>query len=127
MSEFSGHFADGFRLLCPNCRNHPLFRTFFAMHPNCPGCGYVFEREAGYFIGAIYINMAITLPTLVGGYYLLDWYAGPALSTQFIIWGLFSVSFPVLFFRYSRGVWINLDYYFTHPKAPGKRSAGEKK
>lgn len=120
MNAFFQSLLNGIRLRCPNCPDQPLFRSFFGMNPACPDCGYVYEREDGYYIGAIYINMVVTLSIIVIGYYLLDGYAGLTLLTQFIVWGLFSAFFPLLFFRYSRGIWINLDYFFT----AGERSKG---
>ena len=73
----------------------------------------VYEREDGYFIGAIYINMTVTLLSVVLGYYAALWLFEPKLSSQIIFWGLFSAVFPVLFFRTTRGLWVNFDYYIT--------------
>ena len=35
------------------------------MHPSCPVCGLKFEREAGYFLGAMYISYGIGLIAIV--------------------------------------------------------------
>ncbi len=124
MSKFPAHLACGFRLLCPSCRNHALFETFLNMHRKCPGCGYVFEREEGYFVGAIYINIIATFAIILGGSGLMAWFFAPALMTLIVVWCIFAVLFPVFFFRYSRGVWLNLDHYFSNnDRPPGE--AGE--
>ena len=34
------------------------------MHERCPVCGLKFEREPGYFIGAMYMSYALTLPSM---------------------------------------------------------------
>lgn len=31
------------------------------MHERCPGCGLKFEREPGYFLGAMYISYGLGL------------------------------------------------------------------
>ncbi len=129
MSDFSGYLANGFRLRCPGCRNHPLFRSFFEMHRKCSGCGYAFEREAGYFVGAIYINIIATFAIILSGAGLMAWYLSPALVTMIAVWCFFSVLFPLFFFRYSRSVWLNLDHVFSK-KAPlpgetGKTAVGK--
>lgn len=113
MSDFSAYLANGFRLRCPGCRSHPLFRSLFEMHQKCSGCGYIFEREEGYFVGAIYINIITTFAIILSGAGLMAWYFSPALITLIAVWCIFSVSFPLFFFRYSRSVWLNLDRFFS--------------
>ena len=113
MSEFGRMLHNGVNLKCPAWRHEPLFHSFLRMPEKCGKCGYVYEREPGYFIGAIYINMIVTLLTVVLGFYAALWLLDPRLSNQIIFWGLFSVVFPVLFFRTTRGLWVNFDYYIT--------------
>jgi uncharacterized protein (DUF983 family) len=51
--------------LCPRCREGKIFRRsvwlFPPMHERCPACGLKFEREAGYFLGAMYISYGLGL------------------------------------------------------------------
>ncbi|MBA3431104.1 MAG: DUF983 domain-containing protein, partial [Actinobacteria bacterium] len=35
------------------------FRTYFEMEPRCDVCGYLFEREEGYWTGAMIVNIAV--------------------------------------------------------------------
>ncbi len=44
-------------------------RSWFTMPEACSVCGLRFERAQGYFVGAIYVNYAVTvvLTTLAGG------------------------------------------------------------
>jgi O-antigen/teichoic acid export membrane protein len=88
------------------------------MHAKCPRCGFVHEREPGYFIGAITINMAATFLIVIAGHYLALWLFEPRLISRIKFRGLFSVAFPVLFFRLSRGLWMNIDYTITGPSDP---------
>lgn len=41
---------------CPKCMAGPVWRTLWAMHKDCAHCGYVFEREIGYFSSAMVIS-----------------------------------------------------------------------
>jgi uncharacterized protein (DUF983 family) len=113
MSDFSETIQNGFRLKCPACREEPLFQSFFKMAAKCARCGYAYEREDGYFICAIYINMIVTLVTIVVGFNMAEWLIEPLLSSQMLFWGLFAAVFPPLFFRTSRGLWVNIDYFVT--------------
>ena len=57
-------WAGIFHHLCPRCRtgrifSTSIFRIFPRMHERCPACGLKFEREQGYFLGAMYFSYAI--------------------------------------------------------------------
>lgn len=41
---------------CPKCLSGPVWRTLWSMHAGCDHCGYVFEREIGYFSNAMVIS-----------------------------------------------------------------------
>ena len=58
------------RQMCPRCRSARIFRKsiftgFPRMHECCPNCGLKFEREQGYFLGAMYISYGLALITIV--------------------------------------------------------------
>jgi len=97
-------------LRCPRCGETPLFQGWFRMAPACRLCGLHFERAQGYFVGAIYVNYAVTTVLALGGFFLLWWRTDLAMSTQLALWGAFAVVFPLWFFRYSRSLWLALEY-----------------
>jgi uncharacterized protein (DUF983 family) len=110
----AGHaLARGARLRCPRCGRAPIFRGWFTMRPECLACGLRFERAQGYFVGAIYINYALTATIAIVGYLLLWRYADVSLAVQFAVWIPFVVLFPLWFFRYSRSFWLALEYFFN--------------
>lgn len=102
---------------CPRCGTAPLFRGPFSMYPDCLSCDLRFEREQGYFVGAIYINYAVTAVTAIVGYFALDRFISMSLAQQLILWSIYAVFFPLFFFRYSRSLWLTLDYMFN-PEIP---------
>jgi hypothetical protein len=87
------------------------------MHQRCPNCAIVFEREQGYFVGAIYINYAATTLIAIAGFLALDAWTSLSLPQQLLCWGTFAIFFPLFFFRYSRSFWLSLDYMFSPPTA----------
>jgi uncharacterized protein (DUF983 family) len=93
------------RLRCPRCGQGKMFDGFFTMRAECGFCRLKFEREQGFFVGAIYVNYAVTVLIAMPGFFLLDRY-GATLTHQFIFWGAFVVIFPLVFFRHSRSVWL---------------------
>ena len=98
------------RLRCPRCGATPLFRGWFRMAEACALCGLRFERAQGYFVGAIYVNYAVTVILAIGGFFLL--WAGLGLSTgaQLAVLVPIVVVFPLWFFRYSRSLWLALEW-----------------
>lgn len=103
--------ARGLRLRCPKCGEGKLFTRLFSMADACPVCGLDYRREQGYYIGAMYINYGITATVLLSiGIPLVDKAPLPAL-----LWplGIFSLLFPLWFFRYSRSLWLGIDLYIV--------------
>lgn len=98
------------RLRCPRCGETPLFRGWFRMADSCALCGLRFERAQGYFVGAIYVNYGVTVILAVAGFFLL--WAGLGLSTgaQLAVLVPMVVLFPLWFFRYSRSLWLAIEW-----------------
>ncbi|MEW6056605.1 MAG: DUF983 domain-containing protein [Bdellovibrionota bacterium] len=95
---------------CPHCRNGKVFSSLFSMNSNCPTCGFKFEREPGYFTGAMAFSYIIgfftILPTFLwmiySGNSLFYWIAVP--SAELII-------LSPWIYRYSRLLWLYADPY----------------
>jgi uncharacterized protein (DUF983 family) len=98
------------RLRCPRCGRAPLFRGWFTMNLVCAVCDLTFERAQGYWVGAIYVNYGVTVTIAVAGGFLLWARAGVDPVGQLALWIPFVVAFPLWFFRYSRSLWLGLEY-----------------
>ena len=83
------------------------------MHERCAACGLRYEREQGYFVGAIYVNYAATVAIAVGTVLGLDWAIGLTLAQQLTIGIALCALVPLVFFRYARSLWLSLDYLVT--------------
>jgi uncharacterized protein (DUF983 family) len=119
--------SAGLRLRCPRCSTGRLYRRPFSMNSHCLHCGLKFEREQGYFVGAIYINYAATVAIAVPGFFLLDAFTNMTIHQQLALWVPFAVIFPVLFFHHSRSLWLVLDHVFNPAQSlypvPPKKTA----
>ena len=93
------------------------------MHERCAVCGWRFEREQGYFVGAMYINYAVTVGLVLLGALLLGLYTSVTLMQQVVLWGTVSLLFPFVLFRHARGVWLSFDYVIN--PASDDRSEGD--
>ena len=83
------------------------------MHEQCTVCGLRYEREQGYFVGAIYINYAVTAMVAAGTVLLLDWAVGLTLAEELALGVALAALVPLGFFRYARSLWLSLDYLVT--------------
>ena len=80
------------------------------MHERCAVCRWRFEREQGYFVGAMYINYAFTVVIVLSGALLLGFFTSVTLTQQLVLWGSVSLLCPIVLFRHARGVWLGFDY-----------------
>lgn len=89
------------------------------MHEHCPRCGLEFEREPGYWVGAVVINTAIVFAT-----FLLV-FAGMTVATYpNVPWGLVlgvtigaNVLVPIIAYPLSRTIWLAMEMSW-HPLEP---------
>jgi len=96
------------------------------MYECCFVCQLRFEREQGYFLGAMYINYGITVVLALIGSFAFEWWTAPSLAQQLSLWIGFCALFPVLFFRHSRGLWLAFDHIFDPVEDQGLGDADDK-
>lgn len=81
------------------------------MNAACPECGLRFEREPGYFLGAMYysygISIAVAVPVAIVG-----WLAGWETRTVAFAGTGAMVLVAPLGFRLSRVLWLHMDQTF---------------
>jgi len=80
------------------------------MHERCVACGLRYEREQGFFVGAIYINYGVTVAVAVGVVLVLDWTLGLTLAQQLAIGVALGTLVPLAFFRHARSLWLVVNY-----------------
>ena len=113
MQKIFALLARGLRLKCPRCGVGRLYHRPFSMRAACLHCDLKFEREQGYFVGAIYINYAATVLIAVPGFFILDAFTDMTINQQLALWVPFAVIFPLLFFHHSRSLWLAIDHLFN--------------
>lgn len=104
-------FFRSCRLKCPRCGEDRIFSGWFRMEERCNACGLKYERAPGYFLGSIYFNYGMTALLVVILYFTI--YFGELMPTEYLFWSMivFSILFPMWFFRYARSLWIGMDQY----------------
>jgi len=101
---------------CPRCHkgkvfenNNPYsFHNGVKMNIHCPSCGLKYERETGYFYGAMFVSYALQVGLFIVLFALntLWWNLSSAIILSIIIASIIAV-FPITF-RWSRILWIGM-------------------
>jgi uncharacterized protein (DUF983 family) len=93
---------------CPICFQGRVFTGWISMQQCCPVCGARFEREHGFFVGALYVAYWMSVATL-SSLMALFWAAGAGSAYRsFLLAAIALIPLSVLIFRYSRTVWMHL-------------------
>lgn len=100
----------GARLRCPVCGGASVFQSPFRVRPECPACGAVFQREEGFFVGAIMINVVTTEAAVLATAGL--WLLASSGSDAAMLVALFAVAllFPVAFYHHAWSLWLAGDH-----------------
>ena len=104
----------GLRRKCPRCGGGGLFRGWFKMVDDCPHCHLHFEREPGYWVGAVAINTAV-----VGVLFTILLVGFSAATVPDIPWvTLLLLEIPLMglgpaaFYPFSKTLWVAVDRAF---------------
>lgn len=112
------------RRRCPWCGGGGIFRGWFQLREVCPRCGLKFEREPGYWVGAVTFNTAFGVAVFLGSlgsFLLLTW---PEVPWSWItpVTGGLAVAAVVLGYPYVKLLWVAYDLRL-HPLEPGEPGA----
>ena len=104
-------FRAVLRQRCPACLQGKMFSGRFTMNATCPVCGHRFEREQGFFQGAMYVSWVLGVVYLGALGILSQLLLVPRIG---IVWAVACVvlvhllCIPIVF-RYSRVIWAHLN------------------
>jgi uncharacterized protein (DUF983 family) len=120
-------FGRAIVLRCPRCGRAPVMEGWFRVRSRCPACGLRFDRrEEGYFVGAGCLNLVVAELVFAAGVLavlVLTW-PNPPWNAMIYVGILLMVAMPLIFFPFSRTLWMALDMTFR-PAEPGDDSVPE--
>lgn len=108
---------------CPNCGARTLFKSgkSFELDESCAACGLKYEKDEGFYLGAMSLNYGITLVVALAPVAVL-WYAGIlGARTAVVLAVLGSIAVPLLLYRSSRSWQLMLYYFFLPQHLPANR------
>ena len=100
---------------CPKCHQgdffvfkNPYTTDFIKMHNKCLHCGELFNKEVGFYYGAMYVSYGVNIVLGVGLFFLMILLLNTTLLAYlFSFFGLVIVLFPWVM-RISRLIYINI-------------------
>ena len=112
---------------CPRCAGRGWFRRWFTHRERCPTCGYRHERQQGFMLGAMTMNVTVTffllaLVIVVGTVASYpDIAVVPMVTTGLAI----AVGWPVFFYPMSYTLWAAVDLAMR-PLEPAERADADR-
>jgi Na+(H+)/acetate symporter ActP len=81
------------------------------MRETCPGCGFEFERESGYWVGAVIINTTVIFATflVVFGGMVLFTYPEVPWGLVLVVTAVANVIIPIWFYPVSKSLWSGME------------------
>jgi uncharacterized protein (DUF983 family) len=83
------------------------------MNKKCPNCGFVFEREEGYFTSSMAINLVISEVLVAAFVVPMSANLSIPLYVTFAIGAPLPFLLPLLFYHHSRSLFMSVDHYFN--------------
>jgi uncharacterized protein (DUF983 family) len=81
------------------------------MRETCAACGLQFEREPGYWVGAVIINTTVIFATflVVFGGLVLATYPDVPWGLVLVVTALANVIIPIAFYPISKSLWAGME------------------
>jgi uncharacterized protein (DUF983 family) len=98
---------------CGRCGSGHLYKGWFKLVDRCPKCGYLFDREEGFFLGAFVINFVVTellLGVILGVMIVQEASSGSvSLPVLFTVAAAETILVPIVFYPFSKTIWAAID------------------
>lgn len=117
MAGKKSRFYSIFNSKCPVCHEGEVWvysslyniKKFDKMHERCAKCGHKYEKEVGFFYGAMYVAYALTVALSVATFVLtyLIYPETPYWMYLILIFAVLILMAPITF-RLSRMAWMNM-------------------
>lgn len=106
---------------CPRCGAGHLFHRWFTLAADCPRCRLHFEREEGYWVGALAINIGITFALFAVVFITLVAATVPEVPVLPLLAVLVPIVVitPIVAYPFSKTIWMAVDHALLLRMEPG--------
>ncbi len=102
------------RKRCPRCGGSSIFASYFQLRERCPTCSSRFEREEGYWTGAMIVNIGVCELWFVVLFGLMVLPTFPDVPWRLLLGAglLTNGLLPVIFYPWSKTIWMAFELLF---------------
>lgn len=109
---------DVLKCKCPNCEEGAMFNKlgnillFQApkMNNSCKECNFKFEKEPGFFFGAMFVCYALVVAEIITSVILFKYLFGFSYINVLFVAIIIVLLLSLINFRVSRSIWIYMFY-----------------
>ncbi len=103
--------ARALLLRCPRCGGKGWVRGWFGKDDRCRTCGYRYERQPGFLLGAVTINTIVTFGLLAAVLLVgtILSYPDIAVAPMLAASAAVAILVPIIFYPFSYTVWAAVD------------------
>ena len=103
--------ARAVRRRCPRCGGDGWFDGWFKKGDRCVTCGYAYERQDGFMLGAVTMNTMLTFGLIALALVIGLVATAPDFATLqiMLICGAIGLMVPIVFFPFSYTLWAAVD------------------
>ncbi len=109
---------DALNCQCPNCKKGKIFKNkgnilllnIPKMNDRCLECNYKFERETGFFFGAMFVSYALAAAQMIASLVVFWYFIDLSPLRVFAIIAIIAFLLSTVNFKLSRSIWIYLFY-----------------
>jgi len=103
---------------CPNCGEGDIFTekgNIFLfrmpqMNTHCKKCNFKFEKETGFFFGAMFVSYALATAEMIASFVLFWYFISLTPLNVFFVIAIIAILASTFNFRVSRTIWIYIFY-----------------
>jgi hypothetical protein len=115
------------KMVCPRCQEGPFFvshpysfRHVGELHPACPVCGLKYEKEIGFYYGAMYVSYALGVALFVACWVIINvCFPTTPMGVQIAAISGISLVVSPYFYALSKIIWAN--FFFRYEKESDRR------
>ena len=96
---------------CPRCLRGRIWRSPFATYDACPVCALRFEREPGYWTGAMVASYLLGVPVLALVFLAVFLVTRWDVVVVLLVADAIFIAVAPFIWRYSRIVWLYFDWF----------------
>jgi uncharacterized protein (DUF983 family) len=101
----------GIRQRCPVCGRGKIFKGWIKTYERCSVCNFAFEREPGYYTGAVAVNLVVSELLITVIAVPLAASQTVPLTVLIVLGCTLPFLLPLLFYRPTKSLWMSFDHF----------------